>query len=66
MADDTVVFLLGYELGFPLGDLLYSETWPPVIFQLVLDIPPGSKLGFPYLVVSTSQATLLVPTLGYC
>ena len=35
------------ELGSPLGALLYSETWPPVGLQLIVDIPPGSKVIYP-------------------
>ena len=61
IADDPVGLWLVYELGSPLGDLLDSDTWPPVGLQFIFYIPHGSKVRSPDLVVSPSQATLVVP-----
>ena len=66
IVDDPDGFLLGSELGFPLGDLLDSDTWPLVGLQLIVDIPPGLKVIFPDLVGSTSWATLAFPFSGSC
>ena len=41
IVDESVGFLLGSELGLPLGNMLYSETFPPVGLQLIVYIPPG-------------------------
>ena len=65
VAVEPVGFWLGYELGLSLGDLIDSETCPPVGLQLIVDIPPGSKVRYPDLVVSPSRATLVVPPSGY-
>ena len=37
-ADDPVGFWLVSDLGSPLGELIYFETWP---LQLIVDILPG-------------------------
>ena len=54
------------NLDLLLGDLLDSETWNPVGLQVIVDIPPGSKVIYPDLEGSTSRAALAVPPLGYC
>ena len=48
--------------GFPdrLWDL--ASFW----LQLIVEIPPGSKVRYPDLVVPSLRATLVVPTLGSC
>ena len=66
IADKPVGLWLGSELGSPLGALLDSETWIPVVLQLILGIPPGSKVRYPDLVGSTLQATAVVPPSGSC
>ena len=58
--DDPFGLLLGSKIGLPMWALIYSETWPPVGLQLIVDILPGSNLRYPGLMVSTSQATLVV------
>ena len=63
--DDPIGFLLGSELDWLLGYLLDSDTWPPVGFQLIVDIPPRSKVRYPDLVGSPVQSTLTVTTSGY-
>ena len=55
-----------YELCLPPWDILYSETWSPVGLQLVVYIPPGSKLIYSELVVSLLRGTLAVPPSKSC
>ena len=59
-------FFLGSEIGSSLVDLIYSETWPHVVGQLIMYIPPGSKLTYPELFVSLLRVTFAVPPSGYC
>ena len=66
IVDDTVGFLLRSELGSPLGALPDYENLPPVGLQLIMDIPPGSKVRHPDLMVSPLQATIAVPPSGSC
>ena len=66
IANEQVDFWLVSKVGFLLGDLLYYETWPPVRIQLIVDIPPRSKLRYPDFVGSPLQAILAVPTSGSC
>ena len=47
MFNETVRLFLGYELIFPLYDLIYSEPKPPVGAQLILDIPTELKVRYP-------------------
>ena len=63
---DPVGLWLGSELGSPLGYLLDYDTWIPVGLQLIVEIPTGSKVRYPDLVGSTSQATLAVTPSGSC
>ena len=65
ISDDPVGFTLGSELGSPLGDLLYYETWTPVGLQLIVEISPGSKIRYPDLVGPPSRVTLAVLPLEY-
>ena len=60
------VLWLGSELGSPLWDLLDSDTWPPVSLQLIVDIPPGSKVRYPDFVGSPLWDTLAVPPSVSC
>ena len=60
IVDDPVGLFLVFELGSPLGDLIDSETWPPVGLQLIVGIPHGSKVRYPNLVVSTLRFILVV------
>ena len=53
------------ELVSPLGDLQYYDTWTPVGLQFIVDIPLGSKVRYPDLVVSPLRATLSVPPSVY-
>ena len=66
IADKPVGLCLVSELGSPLGDLLDYENWTNLGLQLIVNIPPGLKVRYPFFVVSTSWATLAVPTLVYC
>ena len=66
IVDDLVVLWLGSELGSPLWDLLYSETWPPVGLQLIVNIPHGSNLRYHAFVGSSSRDTLAVPPSWSC
>ena len=59
-------FFLGSEIDSSLVDMIYSETWPPVVVQLIMYIPHGSKLIYPELFVSPLRATVAVPPSGYC
>ena len=56
----------GSELGSPLRDLIYSETWPPIFLQFIVGIPPDSNLRYPDLVDSSSWTTFVVPPSGSC
>ena len=58
--------LMGFELGSPLGDMLYSETWTNVGLQLIVYIPPGSKVRYPDLMGSPLQATPAMPPSRSC
>ena len=49
----------------PLEALFEPESWYTVL-QLIMEIPTGSKVRYPDLVGSPSQATLLVPTSWFC
>ena len=65
IVDETVGISQGFGLCLPLGDLLDADTGPPICLQLIVDIPPGSKLIYPDLVLSTLQTTLTVTLEGY-
>ena len=64
--DDTVGFFLVYYLVSPLGDLLYSDTWPPIGLLLIMKIPLGSILRYPDLVGSPSWSKLIVTPSVLC
>ena len=66
IADNPVDLWLGSEIGYPLGYLLDYEIWTPVVLQLIVDIPPGSKVRYPDLVGSPSQYTIDVPPSWSC
>ena len=66
ISDKPVGLLLVSELGSPLGALLDYYTLPHVGLLLIVDIPPGSKVRYPELVVFFSWSTLAVPTSGSC
>ena len=64
--DDPIGFLLGSELDWLLGDLLDSDTWPPVGLKLILDIQLGSRVICPDLVGSPLWVTHPVHLSGSC
>ena len=53
IVNDPFGFFLGHKIGSSLVDLVYSETWPPVVVEFIMYIPPGSKVSYPELFVST-------------
>ena len=59
---EVVETFLGSGTVFPLSGVLISEPGFPIDLQLILDIPPCSKVKYPGLAISTLQATLLVPS----
>ena len=45
ISDEPVGLYMLSELGLPIGKLLDSDTLPPVGLQLIVGIPPGSKVS---------------------
>ena len=55
---EGVVPLLGYDPGYPLDNLLVSESGPTVGLHMIFDNPPGSKAKHPEFVDSLFQPCL--------
>ena len=66
VSDEPVGFFLGYEIGLLLGNMIDSETCPPVGFHLIVDTPNGLNLRYPNLVGSLLRSTLAVPPSVSC